>query len=191
MLLQPTLETLRLRVAPVDPILAPAMLDYQIRNRAHLAPWDPTPGAQFFTLAFWQSRCRLRVREWQEGRCASFVLQARQAPQQVIGTVSLSQIQRGVAQYAMLGYGLDQRCEGKGLMFEALQAVLAFAFDDLKLHRLQANYQPANLRSAALLARLGFQIEGRANQYLFLDGAWRDHVMTALINPNFDASDML
>ncbi|MFD2447620.1 GNAT family N-acetyltransferase [Vogesella fluminis] len=71
-------------------------------------------------------------------------------------------------------------------MREAVEAVIAFAFGTLKLHRVQANYQPENERSAALLKRLGFQIEGHARDYLFLNGAWRDHVLTSLINRNYD-----
>ncbi|WP_293232078.1 GNAT family N-acetyltransferase [Paludibacterium sp.] len=188
---QPTLETPRLRVVPVSPAHAQAMLDYQLRNRAHLAPWDPTPGPQFFTLPFWIGRGKQRALDWQEGRGAAFLLTDKQVPQLVIGTATLSQIQRGVGQYAMLGYGLDKAYQGQGVMYEALRAVVAFAFDGLRLHRLQANYQPDNQRSAALLARLGFVIEGRADQYLFLNGAWRDHVMTSLTNPHFNDANML
>lgn len=76
------------------------------------------------------------------------------------------------------------------MMSEALQAVIAYAFGDLALHRLQANYQPANVRSARLLQKLGFEIEGQAKDYLFLDGAWRDHVLTSLRNPAFDTTRM-
>lgn len=52
--------------------------------------------------------------------------------------------------------------------------------------RIQASYIPDNVRSGRLLQRLGFQREGLAPRYLFIDGAWRDHVITALINPHFD-----
>lgn len=191
MLAQPELMTERLRVAPVDAHLAQALLDYQLRNRTHLAPWDPTPGERFFTLPYWIGRCRQRQREWQEGRCAAYALLPRDAPERVIGSLSLSNIQRGVAQSATLGYSIDAACEGQGLMREALQAVIAMAFETLRLHRIQANYQPHNQRSAALLHRLGFVIEGRASAYLFLDGAWRDHVLTALVNPQFNPDDLL
>ncbi|WP_215780323.1 GNAT family N-acetyltransferase [Paludibacterium sp. B53371] len=191
MLLQPRLETPRLWLQPADPALAAATLAYQLRNRSHLGPWDPTPSEHFFTLGFWESRLKQRMREWQEGLGAAFFLQDKQDPEQILGTVSISQIHRGIAQYAMLGYGIDHACQGKGMMSEALQAVVRFAFDELKLHRLQASYQPSNQRSAAVLARLGFLIEGHASQYLFLNGSWRDHVVTALINPRFDADNML
>jgi ribosomal-protein-alanine N-acetyltransferase len=71
-------------------------------------------------------------------------------------------------------------------MHEALLATLDEVFGPVvNLHRLQANHRPENLRSAAVLQRLGFHREGVAPQYLFIDGAWRDHVVNAKINPSF------
>ena len=69
-------------------------------------------------------------------------------------------------------------------MREALEAVVAHAFSKhgMHLHRIEANHQPHNARSAAVLARLGFERQGFAKDYLFINGEWRDHVMTALIN---------
>jgi ribosomal-protein-alanine N-acetyltransferase len=57
----------------------------------------------------------------------------------------------------------------------------------LRLHRVQANHLPENQRSARLLQRLGFRVEGLAREYLYINGAWRDHVLTALTYPQFDA----
>ena len=73
-------------------------------------------------------------------------------------------------------------------MTEALEATNRQLFDVVKLHRIQANHLPDNVRSSRLLARLGFRREGLAREYLFIRGAWRDHVLTALTNPAFDAS---
>jgi [ribosomal protein S5]-alanine N-acetyltransferase len=102
----------------------------------------------------------------------------------VIGHLRLSQIARGPFHSAMLGYTIDAACEGRGLMSEALRAVIAEAFGPrLALHRIQANARIENRRSLALLERLGFVREGLARNYLYIDGAWRDHVMTALLNP--------
>ena len=73
-------------------------------------------------------------------------------------------------------------------MHEALTASLDFAFRDLRLHRVMANYRPEHLRSGRLLARLGFAQEGYARDYLFIDGAWRDHILTSRTNPYFDVA---
>lgn len=103
---------------------------------------------------------------------------------EILGHINLHNVTRGVAQSAIVGYHLAKSHEGMGVMAEAVAAVVAFAFETLELHRLNLNYQPSNERSAAVAKRLGFEIEGLARSLLFLNGVWRDHVMTSLINPN-------
>ena len=99
-----------------------------------------------------------------------------------------TQIARGPFQSCILGYAIDGAFERRGLMQEALAATIAHAFDVMQLHRIQASYIPANVRSGRLLQRLGFRREGVAPKYLFINGEWRDHVITALLNPQFDDS---
>lgn len=184
--LQTVLVTPRLQLLPACSDMAPAMLAYQLRNRQHLARWDPKPGEMFFTEQYWTMQLRQQALGWEQGVCARYLLVLPQQPQQVAGTVSLGNIVRGVLQAANLGYGIDHALQGRGLMQEAVAALIGFAFSELQLHRLQANYQPDNVRSAALLQRLGFSQEGLARDYLYINGAWRDHVLTALCNPDFD-----
>lgn len=188
---QPTLSTPRLLLLPAQPALARAMLDFHVRNRQHFEPWDPKPGDMFYTELYWTIQLRQRARDWEEGRGGRFLLALHAEPERVIGSVGLSNISRGAFQSCHLGYGLDQHCQGQGLMREALEAVIRCAFDTLRLHRVQANYQPHNLRSAGLLKRLGFEIEGHAKNYLYLNGAWRDHVLSSRLNPDFDPEHML
>lgn len=71
-------------------------------------------------------------------------------------------------------------------MYEALSEAIRFVFDELELHRIQANHLPENTRSARLLKRLGFEIEGRARNYLLIAGEWRDHVLTSLANERYE-----
>jgi ribosomal-protein-alanine N-acetyltransferase len=106
----------------------------------------------------------------------------------MVARINLTQIARGPFQSAILGYAIDADHEGQGLMREAVSAVIAYAFGELKLHRLEANVRPENLRSLHLLERLGFERTGLAPRYLFIDGAWRDHVQHQRINPDFDDS---
>ena len=101
----------------------------------------------------------------------------------VLAQVNMDHIMRGAFQSAALGYSLDESLEGRGIMTECLRRVTGYAFAELDLHRLTANHVPENVRSAAVLARLGFQREGLARSYLRLNGVWRDHVLNALINP--------
>ncbi len=101
----------------------------------------------------------------------------------VVGAAQLSNIVRGAMWGCTLGYALDHEHVGRGWMTEALRAVTEHAFVVLHLNRVMANYMPNNERSAAVLERVGFVREGLARGYLYIDGAWRDHVLTALRNP--------
>lgn len=96
------------------------------------------------------------------------------------GYVNVSQIVRGALQSAFAGYGAFAGHEGRGLMTQGLAAVLGEAFGPLRLHRLEANIQPGNERSIALVKRLGFEKEGFSPRYLNVDGAWRDHERWAI-----------
>ena len=99
----------------------------------------------------------------------------------IAGMINLSQIFRAGFQNAYLGYGLGVNFIGKGFMNEAIALVLRFAFKDLKLHRIEANVQPGNLPSIAVLKRNGFTKEGFSRRYLKIGGRWRDHERWAII----------
>jgi ribosomal-protein-alanine N-acetyltransferase len=98
----------------------------------------------------------------------------------LVGYFNISNIIRGALQGAFLGYGAVAEHAGRGYMTEALMLVLEHAFERLDLHRLEANIQPANARSLALVHRCGFQREGFSPRYLRIDGRWRDHERWAI-----------
>ena len=99
----------------------------------------------------------------------------------ILGAVELSQISRGGFQSAYLGYYLGAPFTGQGYMTEALALALRHAFGALKLHRVEANIQPTNTESIALVKRLGFRKEGYSRRYLKISGRWRDHERWALL----------
>jgi ribosomal-protein-alanine N-acetyltransferase len=99
----------------------------------------------------------------------------------LVGVTNLSQIFHGPFRNAYLGYYAFAPHDGQGLMKEGLDLTIRHAFGPLKLHRIQANVQPENQRSIALLRSLGFTEEGYARRYLKIGGRWRDHVMFALL----------
>jgi ribosomal-protein-alanine N-acetyltransferase len=188
----PELRTARLIVRLARPGMERALARFLRENfPGHLDRWSPPVGAAFFTDAFWAERLALSVDEYHAGRSARFVMQMLQHPASleapIVGTCNYTNIVRGPFQACYLGYQVGRAHEGRGLMAEALRATNAFVFETLRLHRIMANHRPENERSARLLERLGFVREGMARDYLFIDGAWRDHVLTSLTHPAYDA----
>ncbi|MGZ8255167.1 MAG: GNAT family N-acetyltransferase [Burkholderiaceae bacterium] len=184
----PTLNTPRLAVEHQAPAHAAALAEFFLRNERHLAPWDPPRPAGIMESGFWQAECERAVEDYEDGAVVRWVVCLREDPHRVIGRVNYTQIARGPFQSCMLGYAIDAGHQGRGLMHEALAATIAHVFTVLRLHRIQANYVPENQRSGRLLERLRFMREGLAKNYLYIDGAWRDHVLTARLNPAFDTS---
>lgn len=180
------IQTDRLIVTMPPASGAPRMVDYFVRNREHLAPWEPARTQEFYTRAFWEVQLEEARRELAEDRAMRLVVFPRgelDAP--AIGVANFTGIIRGAFHACLLGYSMDCRHQGAGLMQEALRAAIHHAFDEIALHRIMANYQPHNLRSARLLRKLGFVTEGYAQRYLHIGGDWRDHVLTSLTNPGW------
>lgn len=106
----------------------------------------------------------------------------------IAGQITLSQIFYKGFQNAYLGYHLFSGYTGRGFMTEAVDVVLRYAFDELKLHRVEANVQPDNKPSIAVLKRNGFAKEGFSRRYLKINGRWRDHERWALLSEDWKQS---
>ncbi|MEM9510373.1 MAG: GNAT family protein [Cyanobacteria bacterium P01_E01_bin.35] len=102
----------------------------------------------------------------------------------IVGVVNLSQIFYGTFQNAYLSYYVDVDFAGQGLMSEGVRLAINYAFNTLKLHRLEANIQPDNQASINLVKQLGFTKEGFSPKYLKINGEWRDHERWALTVEN-------
>ncbi|WP_330172767.1 GNAT family N-acetyltransferase [Streptomyces sp. NBC_01498] len=102
------------------------------------------------------------------------------ADDRIAGFININNIVRGGFLSGTLGYGAFAHAAGRGLMGEGLGHVLGHAFGPLGLHRLEANIQPGNAASIALVRRAGFRNEGFSPDFLHIDGAWRDHERWAL-----------
>ena len=146
-----------------------ALIAANIADRDFHAPWVApfTPGEAFAT---WFAQTRA-------GRHLSFLVLS---DGHLAGVINLNEIVRGLFRSAYLGYYGYRWAAGRGVMASGLRMVIAEAFGGLALHRLEANIQPGNARSKALVQRLGFRLEGMSPGYLFIDGAWRDHERWAL-----------
>jgi [ribosomal protein S5]-alanine N-acetyltransferase len=187
---RPLIRTDRLLLHATDPVLAPAVADYYRRNAAHFARWDPPLPPDHARLPCVAESLTEGRRAFDEGRSLRWWLEPRAKPGWVIGSVHLSGIARGPFHSCALGYGLDLHHTGRGLMHEALSALLDEAFSPaVNLHRVQAAIRPENQASLRVVERLGFHEEGLARDYLYIDGAWRDHRLFALLNPGFIRPD--
>lgn len=166
------------------PELAEAVAAYYQRNVARFSPVQPQPQEGFFTAPFWADRLAKAQQEYATGMSLRLFL--LDGPE-VAGHINYTSFMRGPLQQCFLGYGVDAGREGKGLLRRMLEQTNAWVFAQMGIHRISANYMPNNERSGALLRRLGFAVEGYARGYLLLDGQWRDHILTSLVNPAWQA----
>ena len=137
-----------------------------IENREFLARVEPARDERFFTIAGQRERI--------EGDALSFAILAGN---RIAGTVTLSNIVRGPFQSATLGYWVAERLGGRGLATQAVQEVVAIAFEELRLHRLQAATLIDNVASQRVLEKNSFEPIGLARRYLRIAGDWRDHLL--------------
>lgn len=171
-----------------EPADIPSILRFFNDNRQPLADVEPRRPESFYTADFWQMRIQLNRSQFDDRRaCCLFLFADDNAT--VIGDINFSGHVAYPFHAATLGYALDHRLWGAGRMYRALQLSLAYMFDDFNLHRVMANHLPENLRSEALLRRLGFCREGYARNYLLINGLWRDHVLNALTRDDWHSQD--
>jgi [ribosomal protein S5]-alanine N-acetyltransferase len=159
-------------LAPVQRSDATALIRANLASRSHHQPWlhpftDADGFEQWFGTCLTGATVGLVARE---DTCGG-----------IVGVVNISQIVLRDFLSAYLGYYGMAGFTGRGLMTEAVRLAVRHAFDALGLHRVEANVQPGNLRSLALVRRLGFRHEGLSPRYLRIGGAWRDHERWALL----------
>ena len=184
------LTTERLVLRPARPADVPAIRHAARKNHEHLRPWTalPPPGEDPTSLTA-VSREVLRTRNaWKRGAGHAFWMFDLETDERVLGRVQLSSIVRGAFHNAYLGYWCDGEHQGRGLTTEAVRAVVSCAFGQLELHRVQAAVMPGNVPSLRVLAKLGFRLEGRAERYLQIAGAWEDHDVFALTREEWPRS---
>ena len=161
-----------------------AWAELRAASRAFLEPWEPKWAEGALARAAYRRRLRRQARESRDETGFAFFV-FRCDDDTLIGGVNLSNVQRGVAMSCSLGYWIGVMHARRGLMTDALGALLPFVFVKLSLHRLEAACLPTNLASERLLRKLGFCQEGYARRYLRINGAWRDHLLFAMLASDF------
>lgn len=143
-------------------------------NREFLRPWEPVREDEFFTTEGQWARLRATEIDRRNGLSNRCVIEEDSA---IVGMVSLTAIERGPAQSAHLGYWVGREANGRGIATKAVAAILTTAFEDEKLHRVQAGTLLHNTGSQTVLQRNGFEQIGRARKYLRIAGEWQDHIL--------------
>lgn len=181
-----TYETERLLLKIPDVTQAGQVLDYYVRNQEFLKEWDAAKGEAFYTLACQEKLLAKDLEDLNSKVNIRYWIYKKEDANRIIGTVSFTNIVRGVFLSCFLGYKLDKDEINKGYMTEAVRKGIAVMFEDYGLHRIEANIMPKNLRSLKVVEKLGFHNEGLALKYLKIDGKWEDHIHMVLLNKNMD-----
>lgn len=150
-------------------------------NVAWLKPWEATPPSA--PSAFGMSNAVFRVmtrrlrQEARHGRSLPFTILL---DDDFAGQITVAGIVRGSLLSAHIGYWVDERVAGQGVMPTALALVVDHLFGPVGLHRVEVNVRPENAASRRVAEKLGFRIEGSRPRYLHIGGAWRDHLAFVL-----------
>lgn len=164
----------------------PALSDYpewsslRRESRSFLEPWEPRWSGDELERRAWRLRVRRYREEHAAGTATAFLIFDREAGH-LVGGITLGNIRYGVSQSAQIGYWMGEKHAGKGLMQDAIGALLSHAFGTMRLHRVEAACIPGNARSIRVLEKAGFTREGLLRAYLRINGVWQDHFVYALI----------
>jgi len=168
-------------------IRVPDMDDYEqwaglrAASREFLAPWEPVwPGNDLTRTAF-RGRIRQYWRDIDDDAAYPYFIFDRHSDA-LVGALTLSNVRRGVAQTATLGYWIGTPFTRQGYMTSAVRLLLQLSFGHLGLHRVEAACLPHNQASIGLLEKCGFQREGLARGYLKIAGRWQDHLLFARLS---------
>jgi ribosomal-protein-alanine N-acetyltransferase len=168
-------DRLLLRPPRLDDFAAWAAL--RALSRGFLQPWEPTWPADDLTRTAYRRRLARYQSEIERDEAYPFFV--FDAGGQLLGGLNLTNVRRGAASMASLGYWMGQPHAGKGVMTEAVRMLAPFAARRLALRRIEAACLPENAASLRLLEKAGFLREGYARDYLAIDGKWRDHILFA------------
>lgn len=162
------------------------LAEYYAENQQYLKPWEPLRGDDYYQASGWQLRLSM-INELQHQGSAFYFILLDPDEKQILGVANFNNVLRGSFHACYLGYSLGEKWQGQGLMYEALQVALRYMQQQQQMHRIMANYMPHNHRSGNLLARLGFEREGYAKDYLLINGKWQDHILTSLTHQTWNS----
>jgi len=158
---------------------------FLVRNKAFLGPWEPQREESYYQENEILKKIEAEILLDSQEKQLSLYL-SRAGEERIIGNVTLSNIVIGPFQSCFLGYKLDEEATGHGYMTEAITKAVEIAFNDLRLHRIEANIMPRNKRSIQVVKKRGFFYEGTSKHYLKINGKWEDHAHYVLLNEGLE-----
>lgn len=160
---------------PIAEADAAEVLRFELENRTFFERTVAGFGDDYYNLEAVERILAARVQDWAED--ASYFYLVRDAAGELVGRISLFDVQRGPAQMAQIGYLVAERHGGRGYATAAVGRVLRDAFGTHKLYRVEAATSPKNIGSQLVLLKNGFEFWGRARSSYLLNGVWEDSVL--------------
>jgi len=174
-------------LAPMRHRDRPAWERVRRANSGWLSPWEATlpPGSQVGPTTY-AGLVRSLTRQAREGRMLPWLIfydtsEGRTRPD-LAGQLTVSGIVGGSASWGQIGYWVDERLAGRGIVPTAVAMAVDYCFEVMHLHRIEIAIRPENEKSLRVVRKLGFREEGLRPRYLHIDGSWRDHLVFA-VNP--------
>lgn len=169
----------RIELKVLTPEDTEEVLDYYVRNKKHLEPFEPDREENYYTFEAQNQYLVEGYKQFLNNESVSFGIYKNK---NMIGRIRISNIVLGVFKSAFIGYSIDEKYQGNGYMKESVKIVLEYAFSDLGLHRIEASTLVENMKSQRVLLSCGFNEIGLSEKYLFINGKWRDHKIFYLVN---------
>lgn len=181
-------ETDRLILKVLDKTYAGQVLDYYKRNKEFLEEWEPVRSSEFYTLEAQAAQLGNELKDFEEKRGLRLWIFKKDDKKEdrIIGLIAFNNIVWGAFLSCFLGYKLDKEELNSGYITEALKKGIEVVFNEYRLHRIEANIMPKNIRSLRVVEKLGFYNEGLARKYLRINGSWEDHIHMVLLNESLE-----
>lgn len=160
----------------------PLVLDFYNENKPYFEPWEGSRPLNFYTEAYQRATLTAEYNHLLQSDFIRYYIFYKEDPNQILGTISLSNISYGIFQCCNLGYKIDHNFHRKGLATEAINWIISLAFCELKLHRIEAMVHINNIPSQRLLEKIGFHSEGIAIDYALLREGWSNHIRYVLLS---------
>ncbi|RLQ82414.1 GNAT family protein [Planomicrobium sp. Y74] len=171
-----------LRILTADD--AEEMVQLLLRNREYWAIFEPQHRDSYFTPAVQREKIRESIYQARENREYSFGIFELHT-HKLIGHISMYSIKRLPFLSALVGYSIDESYTGRGIATEAVRLIVAFGFEKIQLHRIEAYVSPQNTGSVRVLEKAGFMNEGLLKEFLHINGVWEDHYHYAILEKEF------